>query len=182
MWPVSAHLNLLFRCPGQITSSLTQVTPCSWWDKIKSLVTQRWSVVRTWLPQLDNIQLKPVRPPERLWSWAFLKDSQKLLGSAGKLCCLCKSKGLLQRRLRLAAIVYSQPSYHRDLAENEKAYLKPVVLNTLTWLFEAFWSICKNCIVTLTFIGVVVFCKLLKITGHLWDGSILPFVVKAFKE
>lgn len=43
-----------------------------------------------------------------------------------------QNKGLLRRRLRLAAIVYSQPSYHRDLAENEKAYLKPVVLNTLT--------------------------------------------------
>jgi len=88
--------------------------------------------VRASLPQLDNIHLQPAGPPGGLGSWALLKESQKVLRLAGKLCCLCKRRGLLWRHLLLAAIVYSQPSCHRALAKNEKAYLKPVVLNALT--------------------------------------------------
>lgn len=84
------------------------------------------------LPQLDNIQLQPMGPPEGLQRWGFFKGSQKPLGSVGKLFCLWKSRGLLQRALLPAAIVWRKSSCYRALDENEKAYLEPVVLNTFT--------------------------------------------------
>lgn len=104
-------------------------------DDLKGLFQLNHSVI-LWLPQLDNIQLQSMGPPEGLQSWMFFKGSQKPLGSAGKWFCLWKNRGLLQRCLLLAAVEWRQSSCHRALDENEKAYLNPVVLNTLTWLFE----------------------------------------------
>lgn len=81
------------------------------------------------------------------------KFFEKMLGSAGKLCCLCKSRGLPWSSLLPAAIVYSQ---FRCLSWKWKGIFEASCAECLNLII---WSICNNCIVALIFIDVVVFAN-----------------------
>lgn len=138
MWPASAYLDLPFRCLGQIASSLPRWHLGRQWDKIKSLLghgdkAQGGHDCPGWTTSSFSLQGLQ-KGDEVRWFW---RTRQNCGVQQGSWAASEKAEGSC-RGICYWLLVQSQPRCRRASAENGKAYLKPVVLDTLTWLFEAF--------------------------------------------